>query len=199
MPKRVTIYARVSTKDQHPETQVKQLKQFAKDRGFDIVKVYKEKASGKHNDRPQFQKLLDDVRKRRTDAVLVWKLDRLARSTRELLNRLEEFRTLRVELLSYTENIDTSTPAGKAMFSMVAVSMVAVFAEFENDIRSERIIAGMENARAKGKRLGRPKVSPDLVETVLDLKSKGLPYSFIMQETGLSRNTIKKYIRQKIP
>jgi len=194
MTKRVTIYARVSTKDQHPETQVKQLKQFAKDRGFKVVKVYKEKASGKRNDRPQFQKLLDDVRKLRTDAVLVWKLDRLARSTRELLNRLEEFITLKVELLSYTENIDTSTPAGKAMFSMVAV-----FAEFENDIRSERIIAGMENAKAKGKRLGRPNVSPDLIETVRDLKSKGLPYSLIMRETGLSRNTIKKYIRQNNP
>jgi len=193
MSKRTTIYARVSTQDQHPETQVRDLKRFAKDRGLRVIKVYKEKASAaanSHTPRPQFEKMLDDVRKRRTDAVLVWKLDRLARSTRELLNRLEEFRTLGVELISYTENIDTTTPAGKALFSMVAV-----FAEFENDIRSERILAGMQTARAKGKHLGRPHLSPETIKRIKYLKAQGLPDAFIMRETDLSRNTIKKYTR----
>lgn len=100
------------------------------------------------NDRPLFQQLLDDVRKRKTDVILVWKLDRLARSTTELLNRLEEFKTLGVELLSYTENIDTTTPAGKTLFSMMAV-----FAEFENDIRNERILSGMQRAGKKGRKI----------------------------------------------
>jgi len=193
MTKRVTIYARVSTQDQHPETQVRDLKRFAKDRALKVIKVYQEKASAATNHkvpRPQFEKLLDDVRKRRTDAVLVWKLDRLARSTRELLNRLEEFRTLGVELISYTENIDTTTPAGKALFSMVAV-----FAEFENDIRRERTIAGMQTARAKGKHLGRPHLSPETIKRIKDLKAQGLPDAFIMRDTDLSRNTIKKYTR----
>lgn len=193
MTKRTTIYARVSTKDQHPETQVRDLKRFAKDRGLKILKVYQEKASAAANrntTRSQLEKLLDDVRKRRTDAVLVWKLDRLARSTRELLNRLEEFHTLGVELISYTENIDTTTPAGKALFSMVAV-----FAEFENDIRSERITAGMQTARAKGKHLGRPTLSPETIKKIQDLKTRGLSDALIMHETGLARNTIKKYTR----
>lgn len=186
--KRVTIYARVSTKDQHPETQVNDLKRYARDRGFKVMKVYEEKASGKRADRPEFQKLLDDIRKRRTDAVLVWKLDRLARSTRELLNRLEEFRTINVELISYTENIDTTTPAGKALFSMVAV-----FAEFENDIRSERIIAGMQNAKSKGKQLGRPTIPEETIRRIRQMQKQGLPDSQIIRTVKVSRNTLKKY------
>ena len=188
MSKKTTIYARVSTQDQHPEAQVKQLKRYANDRGLQVVNIYEEKVSATKTDRPQLQKLLDDVRKRKTDAVLIWKLDRLARSTRELLNRLEEFRTLNVELISYTENIDTTTPAGKAMFSMVAV-----FAEFENDIRSERIRAGMENAKQKGKHLGRPPTPDATIKKIKQMSKVGLPNAHIMRETGISRNTIKKY------
>jgi DNA invertase Pin-like site-specific DNA recombinase len=190
MTKRVTIYARVSTKEQSVEMQLRDLKRYAKDRDLSLVKVYEEKASGMRADRPQFQKLLDDVRKRRTDAVLIWKLDRLARSTRELLNRLEEFRALGVELISYTENIDTATAAGKALFSMVAV-----FAEFENDIRRERITAGMELAKTKGKRIGRPALPHSEVAQVKQLRKEGLPDSEIIRRTGLSRNTVKKYAR----
>lgn len=188
MTKRVTIYVRVSTKEQSVEMQLRDLKRYAKDRGLAVAKVYEEKASGTRSDRPEFQRLLDDVRKRRTDAVLIWKLDRLARSTRELLNRLEEFRTLGVELISYTENIDTATAAGKALFSMVAV-----FAEFENDIRRERITAGMELAKAKGKRIGRPALPYSHVAQVKQLRKEGLPDAEIMKHTGLSRNTVKKY------
>ena len=193
MANRVSIYARVSTRDQHPENQVSQLVQYANDRGLNIIKVYEEKASGTNNDRKEFQRLLDDVRKRKTSAVLIWKLDRLARSTRELLNCLEEFRTLGVELMSYTENIDTTTPAGKALFSMVAV-----FAEFENDIRSERIKAGMENARAKGRQLGRPRISEELIERIRYLKSQGYSDGAIMRSTGLARNTVKKSYKRNI-
>ncbi len=188
--KNATIYARVSTKDQHPENQVKQLKEFAKARGFKVVQVYQEKRSGKKNDRPLFQQLLNDVRKRKTDIVLVWKLDRLARSTTELLNRLDEFKTLGVELISYTENIDTTTPAGKALFSMVAV-----FAEFENDIRSERIIAGMQRAREKGSKIGRPVMSDPLLKEIKDLKKQGHSDADIIRKTGIARNTLKKYTR----
>ena len=190
MSKRVTIYARVSTQDQSPENQVNQLKKYADNRDLNVIKVYQEKASGKSTNRPQFQKLIDDVRKRKTDAVLVWKLDRLARSTRELLNRLEEFRELGVELLSYTENIDTTTPAGKALFSMVAV-----FAEFENDIRSERIKAGMERAKENGKHVGRPSLDDEMVEKIKEMKKEGLSDGEIVRKTGIARNTIKKYTR----
>lgn len=188
MSKRVTIYTRVSTKDQSLQQQVTQLKQFAETRGFNIVKTYREKASGKNANRPLFQQLLDDVRKRRTDAVLVWKLDRLARSTQELLARLEEFRSIGVELLSYTENIDTTTPAGKALFGMVAI-----FAEFENDIRSERIQAGMKQAKEDGKHVGRPSLDEETIQKIQELKSSGHSDGEIIRQTGVSRNTIKKY------
>ncbi len=191
MNKRVTIYARVSTKDQNPDNQVKQLKQYAADRGLDVVKIYKEKASGIRSDRPKFQDLIDDVRKRRTDAVLVWKLDRLARATRELLNRLEEFRNIGVELLSYTENIDTTTPSGKALFGMVAI-----FAEFENDIRRERIIAGMENAKEEVKHVGRPSLDQKMIKELKELKKRDLSDGEIVRRTGFSRNTVKKYTKQ---
>lgn len=188
MKKKVTIYARVSTKDQSLQQQVTQLKSFAESREFEIVKIYKEKASAKNGKRTQFNQLLDDVRKRKTDAVLVWKLDRLARSTSELLNRLEEFRSIGVELLSYTENIDTTTPAGKALFGMVAI-----FAEFENDIRSERIKAGMQQAKENGKHVGRPSLSDKTIRQIQQLKADGYSDGQVMRQVGVSRNTVKKY------
>ncbi|MBT7790892.1 MAG: recombinase family protein, partial [Calditrichaeota bacterium] len=123
------------------------------------------------------------------DCVLIWKLDRLARSTRELLERLEEFRTLGVELISFTENIDTTSPAGKALFSMIAV-----FSEFENDIRSERIKSGMERAKSEGIHCGRPTTASDKVKTIAKLKEEGFTDTQIMRRTGLSRNTVKKYL-----
>jgi DNA invertase Pin-like site-specific DNA recombinase len=189
MNKRVTIYARVSTKDQHPENQINQLKVFANNRKWNIVNIYEEKASGTKNNRPKFQRLLDDVQKRKTDAVLVWKLDRFARSTRELLNRLDEFRSLGVEFISYTENIDTTTPAGKGLFSMVAV-----FAEFENDIRSERIKAGMQRAKENGKHIGRPTINNLVITKIKEFKKQGIADIDIIRKTKVSRNTLKKYI-----
>lgn len=190
MTKKVIIYARVSTKDQDPDLQIRQLLQFAKDRNFKVIKTYEEKVSGANGKRPLYQEMLDDVRKKKADAVLVWKLDRFARSTRELLERLEEFRTLGVELLSYTENIDTTTPIGKAFFQIAAV-----IAEFERDLIRERIIAGMENAKAKGKRLGRPAISEETVNEIKRLKEKGLSHNAIIKKTGLDKKTILKYLR----
>jgi len=190
MTKKVIIYARVSTRDQDPDLQIRQLKQFAKDRNFKIVKTFEEKVSGAKDKRPLYQEMLDDVRKKKADAVLVWKLDRFARSTRELLERLEEFHALGVELLSYTENIDTTTPIGKAFFQIAAV-----IAEFERDLIRERIIAGVDNAKAKGKRLGRPGISEDTVNEIKRLKEKGLSHNGIIKKTGLAKKTVLKYIK----
>jgi DNA invertase Pin-like site-specific DNA recombinase len=187
--KRVVIYSRVSTQDQTTENQVRVLKKYVGDRDYELVKSFEEKASGKRSDRTEYQKLLNIVRKRKTDCVLIWKLDRLARSTRELLERLEEFRTLGVELISFTENIDTTSPAGKALFSMIAV-----FSEFENDIRSERIKSGMERAKSEGIHCGRPTTASDKVKTIAKLKEEGFTDTQIMRRTGLSRNTVKKYL-----
>ena len=190
MTKKVIIYARVSTRDQDPDLQIRQLIQFAKDRNFKVVKTYEEKMSGAKDKRPLYQEMLNDVRKKKADAVLVWKLDRFARSTRELLERLEEFHALGVELLSYTENIDTTTPIGKAFFQIAAV-----IAEFERDLIRERIIAGVENAKAKGKRLGRPTLPIETINEIKRLKEKGLSHKAIVKKTGITKRTVLKYLR----
>jgi DNA invertase Pin-like site-specific DNA recombinase len=119
--KRVIIYARVSTKEQNVDMQISDLRGFAKARNFQIVHEYVDYASGSRNDRENFQRLLNDVRKRRTDILLVWRFDRFARSTKELINALEEFNNLGVDFISYKENIDTSNPAGKILFIFISL------------------------------------------------------------------------------
>lgn len=189
MKKKVVIYTRVSTQEQHTENQLGDLLRYAEARGFDVIKVFQEKAPGTDTNRKDYKELLEIVRKRKTDIVLVWRFDRFARSTKELIERLEEFRTLGVEFISYTENIDTTSPAGRVLFTIISS-----FAQFENDIRSERIKAGMKRIKEQGKPIGRPGVKTHLIEEVQQLKAKGEPISGIMKKLKLSRNTVKKYI-----
>jgi DNA invertase Pin-like site-specific DNA recombinase len=124
--KRVTIYARVSTKDQNVEMQLIDLRQYAKARKLNVVKEYIDYASGAKSDRTNYKKLFDDVRKRKSDVVLVCQFDRFARSTKELIIALEEFNNLRVDFISYKENMDTSTPAGKILFTMIPKGLLKV-------------------------------------------------------------------------
>jgi len=117
--KRVIIYARVSTREQNVDMQLSDLQQYASARKLNVLNEYIDYASGAKSNRENYKKLFDDVRKRKTDVVLVWKFDRFARSTKELINALEEFNNLGVDFISYKENIDTSTPAGKILFTMI--------------------------------------------------------------------------------
>ena len=190
--KRVTIYARVSTKEQNVDMQIIDLRSYAVARGLDIVREYIDYASGSKNDRENYQKLFNDVRKRKTDAVLVWKFDRFARSTKELINALEEFKDLGVDFISFKENIDTSTPTGKILFTMISA-----FAEFEREIIRERVRAGMEKAKAKGKILGRPKIPPFTIEAALELKEKGIGYKAICKKLGISKSAYYQIIAFK--
>ena len=119
--KRSIIYARVSTRDQNIEIQLSDLRSYAKTRGFTIVQEYIDYGSGSQNDGVEYLKVLDDVHKQKCDVILVWKFDRFARSTKELINDLEEFKVLGVDFISYKENIDTSTPAGKALFTLISL------------------------------------------------------------------------------
>ncbi len=116
--KRVAIYARVSTfdKGQDPETQLLQLRAYVRQLGFDIAGEYVDHATGTTEERANYQRLLDDVRKRKVDVVLVWRYDRFARSTQALINALNEFRDLGVDFISFQENIDTTTPQGELFF-----------------------------------------------------------------------------------
>jgi len=149
---KVGIYARVSTADkgQDPELQLRDLREYANARGWKVFGEYADIGeSGSKDKRPQLDRLMDDARKRRIDGILVWKLDRFGRSLKSLVNTLEELRSLGIQFVSYTENLDFSTPAGRAM-----ANLIGVFAESERDLIRERVVAGLANAEAKGKRLG---------------------------------------------
>ena len=189
--KHVIIYARVSTKEQNVDMQLSDLKSYAELRKLKIVEVYVDYASGAKSDRLNYQKLFNDVRKRKTDVVLVWKFDRFARSTKELINALEEFNNLGVDFISYKENVDTSTPAGKILFTMISA-----FAEFERAIIRERVKAGMEKAKARGTRIGRPKIPPFTKQKVIRLKETGLPYKEIIKQVRISKSAYYEIIKK---
>ncbi len=144
---RSILYARVSTldKNQDPETQLRQLREYATRRGFDVSHELIDRASGRNGDRPSLKRLWELVRRRETDVVLVWRYDRFARSTHALVNALNEFNALGVDFISLQEGTDTTTPQGKLVFAIMAG-----LAEFESSLISERVKAGMERAKAQG-------------------------------------------------
>ncbi len=156
MKKRVAIYARVSTtdKDQNPETQLMPLKEYAQRRDWDIADIYLDEESGrqeKKEKRPDFKRLLSDAHKRHFDVLLVFRYNRFARSTQDLLNALKDFEALGIDFVSYQEQIDTTTSYGKFFFTVIAG-----FAQLESDMISENVKAGMARAKAEGKRISRP-------------------------------------------
>src|ERR1700681_3928028 len=183
---RIGIYARVSTKDQSCELQVRDLRTFCSARGFDLVREYVDVGqSGAKDSRPELNILMDDARKRQFDAIVVWRFDRFARSTKHLLSALEEFRSLGIQFISYQENIDTSSALGQALFTIVSA-----VAQLERDLIRERVNAGIRNARANGKRLGRPKRSVDRGE-ILKLKAEGQSLRQIAASLGVGYGTVR--------
>ena len=182
--KKAIIYARVSTKEQNVDMQLSDLQQYASARKLKVVHEYIDYASGAKSDRENYKKLFNDVKKRKTDVVLVWRFDRFARSTKELINALEEFNNLGVDFISYKENIDTSSPAGKILFTMISA-----FAEFERAIIRERVIAGMEKAKACGVKIGRPKLPPFTIQKVLEMRENGVDYKKIIKKLKISKST----------
>lgn len=164
---RVAIYARVSTidKGQDPELQIKPLRAYCEARGWALSDEYIDKGiSGSKDKRPELSRLLDAARKRQIDVILVWKLDRFGRSLKHLVTTLEELNGLGISFISYSENIDLSSATGRLMFHIIA-SM----AEFERELIKERVKAGIQNARAKGKRHGRRPLPPVTVRKVIEV------------------------------
>jgi DNA invertase Pin-like site-specific DNA recombinase len=150
--KRAVIYTRVSTLDQHPELQQKELVEYVKRRGWSLYKEYSDKGvSGAAERRPALDGLLADCRRKKIDIVVVWKFDRFARSLKQLLSALELFRTLGIAFVSCTEAIDTSLPHGEMLFQIIGA-----IAQWERSMIAERVKAGLQHARSQGKRLGRP-------------------------------------------
>jgi DNA invertase Pin-like site-specific DNA recombinase len=190
--KKIAVYARVSTSDkgQDLETQLIPLREYVEARGWTLFEVYSDVMSGTKEDRPALQRLMNDAQKRRFDVCLVYRFDRFARSTKSLVNALELFRNLGIDFISYQENIDTSSPAGKALFTMVSA-----FAELEASIISERVKSGLVKARAKGKKLGRPKVNVD-TDKIIVLHQKGASNREIAKALSLSKSTVQRKIEE---
>src|SRR5215216_2639840 len=155
--RRAVIYARVSTVDrgQEPETQLRQLREYADRRCFALTEENVDYASGSKNDRERYRAMLEAARRRRFDVLLVWRYDRFARSMQELVNALSEFESLGIDFISYSEGADTTTPQGKLLFGIMAS-----LAEFERSLIAERVKAGMQHAKARGKHTGRPALPP---------------------------------------
>jgi len=190
--KKLALYARVSTtgKGQDTDLQLRDLRSYAEARGMTIFQEYIDNGvSGRKDKRPALDELMNDARKKRFDAVLVWRFDRFARSTKHLVTALEEFKHLGIDFVSFQENIDTSSPMGKAMFTIVSA-----IAELEADIIRERVIAGLANARAKGKKLGRPSPEVD-TEELAQLRSDGLSIRQIAEQMNLDKMRVFKTLK----
>lgn len=188
MSRRIAIYARVSTSGgQSVDMQLLDLRELAKRRDFELVGEYcDEGVSGSQESRPALDALLRDARRRKFDAVLVWKLDRLGRSLVHLVRLLQDLRALGVELISFSEGLDFTTTTGKLLYQVISA-----FAEFERDCIRERVTAGLRNARAKGKRLGRPPVVVDTPRIAV-LRAQGRSWREITTETGISKGTAQR-------
>ena len=183
---KIGIYARVSTRDQSCELQVRDLRAYCTARGFELVREYVDVGqSGTKDSRPELNKLMDDARKRQFDGIVVWRFDRFARSTKHLLLALDEFRSLGIQFISYHENVDTSTPLGQALFTIVSA-----VAQLERDIIRERVNAGICNARANGKRLGRPGVIVNL-QQLIELRARGQSLQQIATDLGIGYGTVR--------
>jgi DNA invertase Pin-like site-specific DNA recombinase len=198
MTTRVAIYARVSTTNHGQDVglQTRELRQFAEARGWTVAGEYIDAGvSGAKDSRPELNRLMADAHKRRLDVVCVWRFDRFARSVSHLLRALETFKALGIDFVSFSEQMDTSTPAGKMVFTVLGA-----VAELERSLTVERVRAGLRNARAKGKTLGRPRVAVDAAK-IASLRAAGASWKMITRQLGISAGTAKRafYILSKNP
>jgi DNA invertase Pin-like site-specific DNA recombinase len=192
---KTAIYLRVSTKQQDTSNQKKVLEEVAQRAGWEIVAVFEDEgisgAKGR-SDRPGLDNLLKAVTRREIDKVLVWSVDRLGRSLKDLISTLDEILNSGAELYLHVQAVDTSTAAGKAMFQMLGI-----FAEFERGIIQERVRAGLEKARAKGVKLGRKRIAPILAKQIVSLSKAGLSQSKIAKRVGVSQPSVSNILRNQ--
>jgi DNA invertase Pin-like site-specific DNA recombinase len=192
---RAALYVRVSTTNgQDPTLQTRELREYCERRGWSITSEYADiGVSGAKEKRPELNKLITDEHRRRFDVVLVWKLDRFGRSLRHLVNSLAELESLGIDFVSLRDNLDLTTPSGRLMFQITGA-----MAEFERALIQERVKAGMRNARAKGRRIGRPPqtpLSPELRENIADAYAHGATsLRALAKQFGTSLATIQRCI-----
>jgi DNA invertase Pin-like site-specific DNA recombinase len=189
--KRCGIYARCSTDLQSTDNQLIDLRRFAEQRGWEISKEFVDQGvSGAKDRRPALDELMSHARKRKVDIVLVWKFDRFARSAHHLLSALAEFKALDIDFSSVQDAVDTTTPYGKAMFTVIGA-----MAELERELIRSRVINGVQKAKERGKHIGRPKAAFDLAKAKT-LASEGHSYVAIGRILGVSRMTAARALAQ---
>jgi DNA invertase Pin-like site-specific DNA recombinase len=190
--KRAAVYVRVSTVDQHPETQLHDLRQFAVQRGFQIVQEYTDHGfSGTKARRPALDQLMEDARRHKFDVLLVWSIDRLARSTKHLLQTLDELNGRGIQFLSQREAIDTEGPLGRAI-----IVIVSAMAELERCIMIERVRAGMRRAKIEGRRIGRAPLNVNRVVLLRD-RERGLSLNQLAKAHGISKASVCRVLREE--
>ena len=182
---KTAIYARVSTTSgQDPEMQLRELRDYCQRRGWEVAREYVDTGiSGAKEKRPELDRLLTDAHKRHFDAVVVWRFDRFARSVSHLLRALETFRSLGIEFVSLSEQVDTSTPTGKMVFTVLGA-----VAELERSLIAERVRAGLRNARAKGRKLGRPRKALDGAK-LTSMRAQGASWRAVGAALGVAPAT----------
>lgn len=185
------MYMRVSTVDQHPETQLLDLRQMAAQRGFEIVAEYTDRISGAKGRRPGLDQMMKEARRGRFDVVLVWACDRIARSTRHFLEVLDELNRLNIEFVSFREQIDTGGPLGRAI-----VVIIGAIAELERNLIVERVRAGMRRARLEGRHIGRPPLDFDRAAILRD-RQRGQSLGQLAKTYAISRATVYRVLHEQ--
>jgi len=188
--KRAALYLRVSTLDQHPETQLYDLRQTADQRGWQIVEEYTDRVSGAKARRPGLDRLMFDARRGKFDVVLVWASDRLARSVKHFLEVLDELTRLNVEFISFRENLDTGGPLGRAF-----IVIISAIAELERNLIIERVRAGMRRARLEGRHIGRKPLDLD-TRAILSDRARGQSLAQLAKGHHVSRSTIHRLLHE---
>ena len=192
MAKRVALYARVSTDGQSVENQLRELRAVAERHGWEVIDEFVDKgisgAKGR-DERPRFNAILHGVTRKEFDLIAAWSVDRLGRSLQHLIGFLNELHAKKVDLYLHQQGIDTTTPAGRAMFQMLGV-----FGEFERSMIQERVRAGLKRAKAQGKTLGRPRVSSDVETQVHRLRSEGHGMRKIARTLKMGNCTVQRII-----
>lgn len=195
-PRNVAIYVRVSTKDQATENQRRALAEVAERAGWNVVAVYSDEgisgAKGRDK-RPGFDAMLKAVTRREVDMVAAWSVDRLGRSLQNLVDTLGSLQTAGADLYLHKQALDTTTPAGRAMFGMLGV-----FAEFEREIIVERVRAGMATAKARGRTVGRPRASDATLARVRELRAQGVGMVKVAKEVGCGVSLIQRLEAQEV-
>ena len=188
--KRAVFYLRVSTLDQHPESQLYDLRQLASQRGLEIAEIYEDRVTGAKASRPDLDRMMADARRGKFNIVLVWAFDRLARSVKHFLEVLDELGRLNVEFISFREQIDTGGPLGRAV-----LVIIGAIAELDRSLITERVCAGLRRAKLEGRHIGRPRLKVNR-EAILQNRAQGMSLNELARKHQVSKSSICKLLKE---